>query len=159
MSGTKSSRKKDRRRAAGWADGEHEKAEKALPSVRLCACCDSAEPRTRHGWVADHDHVTGLFRGHTCHPCNVIIGWHERHPQIERSNQVRLYLERSRSLDRDYWNHLCGDFNIAVYLAAERMGRPIPDREQLSCAFGLFLKLRRGPHPSGGGDWHKDLEG
>src|SRR5262249_2099587 len=63
-------RKADRK-SAGWAVGEHEKAEAARVGVTACACCGSPDPRNKKGWVADHDHATGTFRAYLCHPCNI----------------------------------------------------------------------------------------
>ncbi len=58
----------------GWAPGEHEKAEARFPTVTACDCCGSPDPRRKSGFIGDHDHQTGLYRGHLCQPCNLIVG-------------------------------------------------------------------------------------
>ena len=40
----------------------------------VCKCCGSPEPRSKKGWVLDHDHVTSELRGVLCHSCNLILG-------------------------------------------------------------------------------------
>jgi hypothetical protein len=91
-------RRQDRRRN-GWAPGEHERAEAALPFVESCVCCASRDPRHKNGWVADHDHVTGRFRAHVCQPCNLTIGFVERHA-LAMSADVAAYLARHTDLRR-----------------------------------------------------------
>lgn len=87
------SRESARRRARkhrGWAPGEHEKAEAALPFVTECGCCGNPEPGSRRGWNADHNHETGMFRGHLCMRCNTIV------ERIEKlAEKVFKYLKRS----------------------------------------------------------------
>src|SRR5262245_49294375 len=66
------------RRRNGWAPGEHEKAETALLRVEACACCGAADSGNGRAWAADHNHTTGMFRGHVCYACNTMIGLVEK---------------------------------------------------------------------------------
>jgi hypothetical protein len=75
----------------GWAPGEHERAEASRQAVSRCACCGSASPRRKTGWVADHNHETGKFRAHICHPCNIRIGYSEKYG-LELSPAESVYL-------------------------------------------------------------------
>lgn len=62
------------KRSGTWAAGEYEKAEAARPHVTQCECCGTSRPNSKQTWCADHDHVSGLFRGFLCDSCNVGIG-------------------------------------------------------------------------------------
>jgi hypothetical protein len=85
---------------SGWAPGEHDRAERLLPSVEECACCGSRTPRNKKGaWQADHDHTTRRFRDHLCLPCNVIVGFVERHG-LDMSPSVAAYLARFTEPER-----------------------------------------------------------
>ena len=65
---------------------EFEAAKKAQNG--RCLLCDKV--RKLH---ADHDHVTGKFRGLLCFVCNTKLGWVELHPDwLER---VKEYLSRA----------------------------------------------------------------
>ncbi len=80
-------------RKHGWAEGEHERAEAALPFVVACECCGTSSPGTRRGWQADHDHATGLFRGFLCNRCNVGAGFIEDEKFVL---QINAYLAKHR---------------------------------------------------------------
>jgi hypothetical protein len=86
-------RRKYQRRKSGWAPGQHEIAEAVRAHVTACACCASSEARSKHGWVADHDHETGRFRAYLCHPCNITVGLVEKHG-LDMSPSVAAYLAR-----------------------------------------------------------------
>ena len=89
----RSNTRKYRRKLDGWAPGEHEKAEAALAAgIDKCSCCSSIDARSKHGWIADHNHATGTFRAYVCHPCNVIIGYAERYGLCRDSADIDLYL-------------------------------------------------------------------
>lgn len=80
------------RNKKGWALGERERAESLRSSVTTCACCFTSNPGVHNNaWRADHDHVTGLFRGFLCNPCNVVIGYMESYG-LDMSPQVIKYL-------------------------------------------------------------------
>ena len=76
-----------------WAPGEHEKSELIRANVDKCDCCGSLEPRVKGGWRADHNHDTGIFRGFTCNPCNIIIGYVEKYG-LDMSPSISKYLHR-----------------------------------------------------------------
>lgn len=40
-----------------------------------CPICRDTTPRSKRGWVVDHDHKTGNTRGVLCNHCNVGIGF------------------------------------------------------------------------------------
>ncbi len=89
-----------RRHAAkkrGWAAGQFELSERLRPSATECACCRYRAPRTRNGWQADHDHLTGIFRGFLCLPCNIRIGIAEKHA-LALSADEAAYLGRERQI-------------------------------------------------------------
>lgn len=52
---------------AGWSDLLHSQG-------MACACCGSADPRSKRGWHIDHDHVSGVVRGLLCNICNQNLG-------------------------------------------------------------------------------------
>ena len=76
---------------AGWLPGEHEKAEKARIIVESCGCCGCKTPPTKHGWVADNDNLTGLFRALICQHCNIVLGQIESYG-LDKSPSVEKYL-------------------------------------------------------------------
>lgn len=78
----------------GWAPGEHERAEMERKFITGCACCGSPDSRHQSGWAADHDHVSGLFRGYLCHPCNVRIGFAEKY-NLGFSPEEKIYLAKA----------------------------------------------------------------
>lgn len=60
-----------------------------------CAICPATEPGNgRKSFCADHDHITGKFRGLLCVLCNVGIGWMRDDPT--RLRAAADYLEKSR---------------------------------------------------------------
>lgn len=77
----------------GFTPDAASKAVALRPCITNCACCGSADPRHKHGWLADHDHLTGEFRGFVCHPCNIALGMmelHDIHPDT-----LRDYLKKN----------------------------------------------------------------
>jgi len=86
-----SKRRGQMRRRIGWAAGEHERAE--AERATACACCGSSLPWNKHGWFADHDHVTGRFRNKVCYLCNTAIAWVED-KGYPPSPQIFAYLQR-----------------------------------------------------------------
>ena len=54
-----------------------------------CECCGSqfSAMTEKHG---DHNHTTGEWRGVLCMPCNIVVGWVDKYPNI--SEQVAQYL-------------------------------------------------------------------
>jgi hypothetical protein len=85
-----SCRKGDRK---DWLPGEHERAETLRPTVLVCNCCGSTEPRHKRGWNADHNHTTKKFRAFVCYPCNTAIG-HVETFGLDRGKQIEAYLTR-----------------------------------------------------------------
>ena len=61
---------------------------------RRCPICKSVVPKTKHGWVVDHNHKTGAVRNILCQPCNILVGLAEEDVAILRS--AAEYLERHR---------------------------------------------------------------
>lgn len=60
-----------------------------------CAICGATESVAGRAYLpADHDHVTGKFRGILCENCNVGIGYFNDSP--ERMRAAAEYIERSR---------------------------------------------------------------
>ena len=59
-----------------------------------CPCCGrGAEEINCNGWVLDHDHSTGEFRGWLCDDCNGALGKALDNPKTLR--RLADYLERS----------------------------------------------------------------
>jgi hypothetical protein len=66
---------------------------------RRCACCGTGNPglggkKRKNMWQTEHDHVTGKFRGITCHACNRLLGC--ARDKVEILEAAIRYLERSR---------------------------------------------------------------
>lgn len=91
----------------GWGPGEHERAEAALPAVTECACCGaSSVGRQASAWIADHDHETGKFRAHICHPCNIVIGFVEKRG-FQPNEQICAYLTAYGQPRNTQWALVC----------------------------------------------------
>ncbi len=63
---------------------------------RKCACCRSVIPKSKRGWMLDHDHETGRVRGVVCHPCNIALGL--VNDSIEHLKMLIEYLQPKRAL-------------------------------------------------------------
>lgn len=57
---------------------------------RACACCGSADPKSKLGWATDHDHQTGQFRGILCGACNKALGYLGNTPEEVKSSLERF---------------------------------------------------------------------
>jgi Recombination endonuclease VII len=61
-----------------------------------CAFCRSSTPQGQGRWHIDHDHVTGLVRGHLCNNCNRGIGYFGDDPAVMAA--AAGYVARHRQL-------------------------------------------------------------
>lgn len=62
------------------------------PIPTACECCDKV-PTDGRRLNADHDHVTGIFRGWICWPCNTAIG--ALGDNLAGVNKAAAYLTRA----------------------------------------------------------------
>ncbi len=69
----------------------------------VCACCGTDKPGHKHGWIIDHDHVTGEIRGVVCHGCNVGFRAFKDDPEWMMKAIQFLYSRRS---EPSWHNHL-----------------------------------------------------
>jgi hypothetical protein len=69
------------------------------PNKHICPICKrnhdevlgSGGMHLKSGWVMDHDHITGEYRGYICHSCNRGIGMFQ--DNIEIMNRAINYLK------------------------------------------------------------------
>lgn len=61
-----------------------------------CKCCGSLSPKSKKGWVLDHNHTTGELRGVLCHPCNLILGMVNE--SKDHLHKLIVYLEAGHKL-------------------------------------------------------------
>lgn len=79
-----------RERRAGLKAGDYVKMREAQSS--RCELCGRHESELGyHGLVIDHDHRTGKVRALLCNPCNVALGWVEKHSLLPAFQE---YLKR-----------------------------------------------------------------
>lgn len=55
----------------------------------VCGICMS-EPADNKKLVVDHNHHTGKVRGLLCDPCNLMVGFYERKPDIAENLETYL---------------------------------------------------------------------
>lgn len=63
-----------RARAAGYSELTSSFEEILSAYAGRCAICDRPESGSRARLGIDHCHITGVFRGWLCHPCNAGLG-------------------------------------------------------------------------------------
>lgn len=66
--------------------------EAPYPAPNECEICHRSPPINGKGLCLDHDHVTGLFRGWICSPCNVALGVFQ--DDVESLRGAVEYLDR-----------------------------------------------------------------
>lgn len=73
-----------------------QKEEMFVAQGRKCASCGSTDPRSKNGWMLDHDHETDKVRGVVCQPCNVALG--QVRDSIEHLKRLIEYLQFHKGL-------------------------------------------------------------
>ncbi len=82
-------------RRVGLEEVEIDRAKQALLSFDgRCQVCVKSEPGLK-GWILDHDHNTGKFRGILCSNCNLALGHLKDDVFILKS--LIVYLKRSET--------------------------------------------------------------
>jgi hypothetical protein len=70
----------NRKRRTGTTKEQYEQA--FIEQKGCCAICKTHQSELKVSLCADHDHITGKFRGLLCRKCNVGIGFFKDSPEL-----------------------------------------------------------------------------